>query len=142
MARTTAQTNPATGQPIYVGEGAVRQQGPKKLYVCNACGRDVVWLESKRTGKVCLASVYSGEVSRYYVSRPHECKPREAEVAESAYDAAYRALTSKFVGKQMSRDEYLAAADVLDRTYGEGAYKVAQTDESALADEIRDWATS
>ena len=144
MARTTAQTNPATGQPIYVGEGAVRQQGAKKLYTCNACGRDVVWLESKRTGKVYLASVYSGEVSRYYVSRPHECKPRyEPPVPVlSPYEAAYQALTAKFCARELSRDEYLAAADVLDRTYGEGAYKAAQTDESGLADEIRDWATS
>lgn len=72
MARTTAQHD-EKGRPVYVSEGAVRQQGSKKLYECNTCHRDVVWLESKRSGKVYLASVYAGQVSRYYVSQPHKC---------------------------------------------------------------------
>lgn len=119
MARTTAQTNPTTGQPIYVGDGAVAQQGPKKLYTCNACGGDVVWLESKRTGKVYLASVYRGQVARYYVSKPHVCRTRESEPvpAVSPFDEALKALTYRYIAREIDRDEYLAAADLLDRTY-------------------------
>lgn len=119
MARTTAQTNPTTGQAIYVGDGAVAQQGPKKLYTCNTCGRDVVWLESKRTGKVYLASVYRGEVVRYYISKPHVCQIREPEPVPtlSPLDAAFQALTARYLAREIDRDEYLAAADLLDRTY-------------------------
>lgn len=123
MARTTAVLR--DGRPIYVGDGAVRQQGPKKLYECNTCGRDVVWLESKRTGKVYLAGVWAGEASRYYVSKPHECKPRYTPPVPvlSPHEAAYKALTDKFIARKLGRDEYLAAADIIDRTYGEGAYR-------------------
>lgn len=76
MARTQAQTD-HNGRPVYISDGAVKQQGPKKLYMCNECHRDVVWLESKRTGKMYLADVYSGDVVRYYISKPHQCRKWE-----------------------------------------------------------------
>ena len=127
--RTTAQVNPENGRPIYVGEGAVRQQGSKKLYECNTCHRDVVWLTSKRTGKVYLASVYSGEVSRYYVSQPHVCKTPEpqpaplantyvAPVLPAGYEDALRSLNSRYIAHEITMDEYLAADAELLKTYG------------------------
>ena len=121
MARTTAQTN--NGRPIYVGDGAVRQQGPKKLYSCNQCGGDVVWLESKRTGKVYLASVYQGEVVRYYVSRPHECRKswREEVAPESDLDREYREVTALFTSRQIDRETYLERCMAIDAKYGVGA---------------------
>lgn len=129
MARTTAQTNPATGQPIYVGEGAVRQQGSKKLYSCNTCHRDVVWLESKRTGKMYLADVHRGEVVLYYISKPHNCRPittepswRETYVApESDHDREYREVGALFASRQITRDEFLARCDAIDAKYGVNA---------------------
>lgn len=115
--RTTAYLDPATKRPVYVGEGAVRQQGAKKLYECNACGREVVWLESKRTGKVYLASVYRGEVARYYVSQPHVCKTPEPAPVADPYTDVLRILGERFITGQITRDEYIDAALVLERTY-------------------------
>lgn len=116
MARTTAQQD-ERGRPVYVGEGAVRQQGSKKLYECNTCHRDVVWLESKRTGKVYLASVYRGEVVRYYVSKPHVCKTPEPIPAPDPYTDALRILGEHFITNEITRDEYMAAALELEKVY-------------------------
>lgn len=114
--RTTARYE--NGRPVYVGEGAVRQQGSKKLYECNTCHRDVVWLTSKRTGKVYLASVYSGEVSRYYVSQPHDCKTPEPIPEPDPYTDALRILGEHFITNKITRDEYIAAALELEKVYG------------------------
>ena len=117
MARTTAQHD-EKGRPVYVSEGAVRQQGSKKLYECNTCHREVVWLESKRTGKVYLASVWRGQVSRYYVSQPHVCKAPEPQPASDPYTDALRILGERFITNQISRDEYMAASLELEKVYG------------------------
>lgn len=77
MAKTEAWLS-SSGQPQSVGEGAVAQQGTKKLYRCLTCGGPVVWLESKKTGKVYLASVYKGESTSYYISKPHDCAAKLA----------------------------------------------------------------
>ena len=116
MARTTAQQD-NYGRPIYVGDGAVRQQGSKKLYSCNECGGDVVWLESKRTGKVYLASAYRGEVSRYYVSKPHVCKPRELPAIPDPKEEELRTLNDAYLHKMITRDQYLTLCDHLDAKY-------------------------
>lgn len=116
MARTTAEQD-EKGCPVYVSEGAVRQQGSKKLYRCNTCQREVVWLESKRTGKVYLASVWSGQVSRYYVSQPHVCRTPDPEPVPDPYTDALRTLGSRFITNQISRDEYVEAALELEKVY-------------------------
>ena len=50
---------------------------PKEaLYVHLACGQDVVWAHSKRTGKPFLATVVRAEgthARRYVPFRPHTC---------------------------------------------------------------------
>lgn len=125
MARTTAVLNPANGAPIYVGQGAVAQQGNRKLYTCNTCSREVVWLESKRTGKMYLADVYNGEVARYYISKPHQCRPyaepASVEPVERApIDVEYDALTARFLAREITRDEFLADAAIIDAKYGIG----------------------
>ena len=55
--------------------GAVRQDGPLPIYICNACGNDVVWATSTKTGRKYLANVYRGYLNqRYYVKRSaHQC---------------------------------------------------------------------
>ena len=64
---------------IYASTGAVRQHsGSLPIYVCNGCLGDVVWCESKRTGRKYLVNVsrnYNG--ARFYVgSNLHKC-PKE-----------------------------------------------------------------
>lgn len=61
---------------IYASTGAVNQVGGKlPIYVCNDCGRDVVWAESRKTGRKYLANVsrgYSG--ARFYIAANlHRC---------------------------------------------------------------------
>lgn len=74
------------GRTFSVGEGAVRQQGTKELYVCNACGGHVVWLTSKRTGKMYLANAFPTQGDGYYyvssqVHKREECAERAARIA-------------------------------------------------------------
>lgn len=59
----------------FASEGAVRQQGSKPIYDCTTCGREVVWLESKKTGRKYLVNVSQGSSGmRYYVSSDfHNC---------------------------------------------------------------------
>jgi hypothetical protein len=59
----------------FAGDGAVAQQGPKPIYDCTTCGREVVWLESKKTGRHYLVNVSKGASgTRYYVSADlHKC---------------------------------------------------------------------
>lgn len=65
--RTTAAVGP-NGRPIFIGAGAVAQDGNLKLYTCNTCGQPVVWAKSTRTGRAYLANVFSGASgARYYV---------------------------------------------------------------------------
>lgn len=50
MARTTRVPN------RFASEGGVRQEGSLPLYICNGCGREVVWATSTKTGRKYLAS--------------------------------------------------------------------------------------
>lgn len=66
MSKTTKATGNRAG---FAGVGAVRQSsGSLPIYICNECGADVVWAESKRTGRKYLVTVsvgYKGQ--RFYV---------------------------------------------------------------------------
>jgi hypothetical protein len=78
MART--QRIPDT----FAGQGAVRQHGGSlPVYRCNACGREVVWCESKRTGRHYLVNVSRGYMDqRFYVGsnvHPRNCAQLQAE---------------------------------------------------------------
>lgn len=92
------------GKPQFVGEGAVAQQGSKKLYRCLTCGGPVVWLESKRSGKVYLASVYKGESSSYYISKPHDCAARVRRNEE--HEAHLRQLDEEREQARANRASY------------------------------------
>lgn len=84
MSRTTAILD-SKGHPQYAGSGAVNQQGNLKVYRCNTCGAEVVWCESKRTGKHYLANVHRGYLDqRFYVGASvHHCPTVDSErVAE------------------------------------------------------------
>lgn len=61
----------------YVSPGAVAQHGGKlPAYACNTCNSEVVWVESKKTGKHYLVDVsYGYNHNRYYVGRNfHDCE--------------------------------------------------------------------
>jgi hypothetical protein len=61
---------------VWIGTGAVRQHdGKLPLYICNACGSEVVWATSTKTGRVYLANVSHGyNGARYYVAANlHDC---------------------------------------------------------------------
>lgn len=78
MARTTALKETVNGRQVnvYAGQGAVRQAGGSlKVYVCNACHSEVVWAESKRTGRKYLVNVSRGYMDqRFYIgSNVHKC---------------------------------------------------------------------
>lgn len=70
----------------FAGVGAVHQTGGSlPIYICNECGRDVVWAESKRTGRKYLANVSRGYLGqRFYIAaNVHDCKrPDEAQNLE------------------------------------------------------------
>lgn len=54
----------------YASTGAVRQHGGSlPIYVCNTCGREVVWATSSKTGRKYLANVSHGYLGqRFYVA--------------------------------------------------------------------------
>jgi hypothetical protein len=107
MAKTEAWLR--DGQPQFVGDGAVAQQGSKKLYRCLTCGGPVVWLESKKTQKVYLASVYKGESSSYYISKPHDCAAalRRREEHE-AHLLQLEAKRAEELARPSQRERFLA----------------------------------
>lgn len=120
MARTTAVLSDHN-RPIYVGEGAVAQQGNRKLYECNDCHREVVWLESKRTGKMYLADVYKGNVARYYVSKPHNCRPHVEAAPEPSYkEQAQQELVARARRGDITREQMIAGLDALDSVFATG----------------------
>jgi hypothetical protein len=61
---------------MYAGPGAVRQhEGKLPIYVCNDCGREVVWATSAKTGRKYLANISHGaQGARFYIgANVHEC---------------------------------------------------------------------
>jgi hypothetical protein len=76
MARTTRSIDGA-----FAGVGAVHQTGGSlPIYTCNTCQHEVVWAESKRTGRKYLANVHRGyQGARFYVAASiHKCEDRPA----------------------------------------------------------------
>ncbi len=119
MAKTTAVKN-QQGQPVWVSGGAVAQDGSLKLYRCNRCQAEVVWAESKRTGKVYLANVYTGRADQrfYQKNALHRCddsmKLADLMAAERAKQEATRVWTERvhelqiqLKAGEITRDELL-----------------------------------
>lgn len=72
--KSVARTSRIPG--AFAGVGAVRQVGGSlQVYRCNTCLREVVWAESKRTGRKYLCNVRVGAVGqRYYIGAEfHDC---------------------------------------------------------------------
>jgi len=64
----------------FASTGAVAQTGGSlPIYICNTCEHDVVWCESKRTGKKYLVTVRRGHLDqRFYIgSQIHKCYARK-----------------------------------------------------------------
>jgi hypothetical protein len=66
----------------YASGGAQHQDGKLPIYDCNACGAEVVWATSNRTGRKYLANCYQGmNGTRFYVkASPHKCGPAATKV--------------------------------------------------------------
>lgn len=121
--RTEAVKDPQ-GCPVWVGEGAVAQDGNLKLYRCTTCGDEVVWATSSRTGRHYLVNVSRGyNDQRFYVKRnAHDCEARVAErdaaIAADRYDDEVHAWTdrmaeaqARFRAGEITRDELLAVVE-------------------------------
>ncbi len=89
---------------VWIGTGAVRQHdGKLPLYVCNTCGNDVVWVESKTTGRKYLANVSHGQNGhRFYIgANVHKCdeimalRAPAAAVPESPADTQTQPRTAQ-----------------------------------------------
>lgn len=87
---TTGSKSRTTRVPnAYASVGAVVQaNGSLPVYRCNGCGAEVVWAESKRTGRKYLVSVsYGQNRNRYYRGdnvHPRDCRER-LESSERAW---------------------------------------------------------
>lgn len=75
MMTTTGRTH-RSPDGIWATGGAVNQHdGKLPIYVCNACGMDVVWATSKRTGRKYLVNISHGANGfRFYIgANIHRC---------------------------------------------------------------------
>jgi hypothetical protein len=77
MSATTAIVE--SGFNVYASAGAVAQHGGKlKIYVHNACGEQVVWCQSQKTGRFYLVNVRQGASEwrpRFYMGHDlHKCQ--------------------------------------------------------------------
>lgn len=139
MTNTTA-TAKTTRHPdgLHVSMGGVRQNGGLlPLYTCNACGAEVVWATSNRTGRKYLVTVgrnYNG--ARYYRGdniHPRNCgEVRAAAVAEEiAKQDARKARAAMVLQKSIAasqrlykagtitKDQYMADLEMFEREYNE-----------------------
>ena len=103
----------------FASEGAVRQNGGTlPVYVCNTCGHEVVWCESKRTGRPYLVSVTRGyHDQRFYMGHnvhPRDCgERRQAAIDQhAAYEAeqARQAAAAAWVPVYMQARKHIAPA--------------------------------
>jgi hypothetical protein len=98
MSRTTAIIE--NGHNVYASTGAVGQHGGKlKIMECNECHRQVVWVESKRTGRFYLCNVResNGDLRwRYY---------RGDDVHDCEKEKAYSAKIQAQIEEQMRREQ-------------------------------------
>lgn len=90
----------ANGTQISAGPGANAQDGALPVHQCLACESEVVWAESRRTGKRYLCDVYRGYMDqRFYVKasahfatceavRSEKAEQRRALAAADAREAA------------------------------------------------------
>jgi hypothetical protein len=97
----------------FAGTGAVRQHGSAlPIYICNQCGNEVVWAESKRTGRKYLVNIshaYNG--ARFYIgSNVHQCSPRWTNplgLNDYYADLIFDAEDGAVEGLSKSNDDYL-----------------------------------
>ncbi len=116
----TSRTSRGKG---YAGEGGVRQHGGSlPVYVCNTCGSEVVWAESKRTGRKYLVNVsYGQKGQRFYMGHnvhPSDCtladREREAVLTYSRnVAAAFRDLLNAYRAGELDRDTFVEASLVV-----------------------------
>lgn len=73
----------------YASGGAVTQDGLLPIYIHLACGRDVVWATSRKTGRKYLVNVYRGQAGqRFYVKhQPHKCQTEAPRIKQWSDEA-------------------------------------------------------
>jgi hypothetical protein len=107
MSRTTAIIE--NGHNVYASTGAVGQHGGKlKIMECNECHRQVVWVESKRTGRFYLCNVResNGDLRwRYY---------RGDDVHDCEKEKAYSAKIAESIAAQDKEEQRKAALRVIN----------------------------
>lgn len=110
---TTSRRGEKTLRPVYIGGGAVHQDGPLKLYSCNTCHHEVVWATSTKTGRHYLANVYRGTSdARYYVkASAHECQP-VIDVPSGPTEAKLRSLKGQLATIEPMVEEAFDAGDM------------------------------
>jgi hypothetical protein len=84
--QTTGRTR-RSPDGAYAGTGAVRQHdGTLPIYICNTCGREVVWATSAKTGRKYLANIARGHLDqRFYIAASlHDCGPELRRREEAA----------------------------------------------------------
>lgn len=85
--------------------------------MCNGCGREVVWVESAKTGRKYLANVSVGAAGqRFYIgSDLHECGERQSDAERAiAAEQAGRDLVAEVRRiQQLPMAERLAAIEAL-----------------------------
>ena len=104
----------ANGVPVNAGPGANAQDGLLPVHKCLACESEVVWAESRSTGKRYLCDVYRGYLDqRFYVKasahfatcekiRSEKADRRRAEAAaddREAYESFERCDTDGFLSQ-------------------------------------------
>lgn len=123
----------ASGSQAYATGGAVNQQGHRPVRACGTCGREVVWLESKKTGRRYLANVSRGYLDqRFYVGRDiHRCqdqieRDRLAQIEDDAamLQAEWKDLVRAARFARQAHDDIEAArltaqADEIERKLSE-----------------------
>lgn len=117
---TTARTTRGEG---YAGPGAVKGQGAAlPVYFCNRCKREVVWAESKRTGRKYLVTVSAGRAGqRFYIgSNVHTdevcSRPMREAIAhaESQLTLAEGTLTRLRSIEAKCKDDPIAAEEIAE----------------------------
>lgn len=126
---------------MYASQGAVRQhEGSLPIYVCNDCGREVVWATSSKTGRKYLANVSTGYLGqRFYIGASvHRCdRSRTPEALEAreidreiaaaqayAMQALYEARDAAFLTG--TDDEIADAFEAIDNAQAAAGYTQEQ----------------
>jgi hypothetical protein len=120
MTATTGRTSRGKG---YASPGAVSQHGGSlPIRICNSCGKEVVWVESARTGRPYLVTVlYGYNDQRYYRGdhvHPRDCGEQKAQrIAELAAADEWRRIAPAVADVSLLMVDALRRGEISDGTF-------------------------